>query len=97
MVYFDANWYLHLFDENQNKKVKEDMKNMEILCKKILTTLLIYSKIAMFECWLLSLAPIFADCVGCIFLSDIGSVQQVLLLIVYWLEGEFSNENNIYS
>lgn len=31
MVYFDANWYLHLFDENQNKKVKEDMKNMEIL------------------------------------------------------------------
>lgn len=52
---------------------------------------------AMFECWLLSLAPIFADCVGCIFLSDIGSVQQVLLLIVYWLEGEFSNENNIYS
>lgn len=73
------------------------VKNMEILCKKILTTLLIYSKIAMFECWLLSLAPIFADCGGCIFLSDIGSVQQVLLLIVYWLEGEFSNENNIYS
>ena len=31
VVYFDANWYLHLFDENQNKKVKEDMKNMEIL------------------------------------------------------------------
>ena len=53
------------------------VKNMEILCKKILTTLLIYSKIAMFECWLLSLAPILADCVGCIFLSDIGSVQQV--------------------
>ena len=70
---------------------------MEILCKKILTTLLIYSKIAMFECWLLSLPPIFADCVDSIFLSDIGSVQQVLLLIVYWLEGEFSNENNIYS
>mgnify|MGYP002415861051 CR=1 FL=1 len=73
------------------------VKNMEILCKKILTTLLIYSKIAMFECWLLSLAPIFADCVGCIFLSDIGSVQQVLLLIVYWLEGEFSNGEKTFS
>lgn len=31
VVYFDASWYLHLFDEEQNKKVNEDMKNAEIL------------------------------------------------------------------
>lgn len=31
LVYFDANWYLHLFDEKQNKNVKKDMENMEVL------------------------------------------------------------------
>lgn len=31
VVYFDANWYLHLFDEEQNKLVHEDIKKMEIL------------------------------------------------------------------
>lgn len=31
LIYFDGNWYLHLFDEKQNEKVKKDMENMEIL------------------------------------------------------------------
>ena len=31
VMYFDANWYLHLFDENQNKLVMEDIKRMEEL------------------------------------------------------------------
>ena len=31
VVYFDANWYLHLFDEDQNERVNEDMKNAETL------------------------------------------------------------------
>lgn len=31
VVYFDANWYLHLFDEKQSEKVNEDMRNVEIL------------------------------------------------------------------
>ena len=60
---------------------------MEILCKKILTTLLIYSKIAMFECWLLSLAPIFADCVGCISFRTLGVCNKFYyLLYIGWKE-----------
>lgn len=31
IVYFDANWYLHLFDEKQNKAVQDDIKQMEIM------------------------------------------------------------------
>ena len=31
VVYFDANQYLHLFDEEQNKRFNEDMRNMEEL------------------------------------------------------------------
>ena len=31
VVYFDANQYLHLFDEKQKELVEEDMKKMEIL------------------------------------------------------------------
>ena len=29
IVYFDANWYLHLFDEEQNRLVQDDIKKME--------------------------------------------------------------------
>ncbi len=31
VVYFDANQYLHLFNEDQNKRYNEDIKNMEEL------------------------------------------------------------------
>lgn len=33
IVYFDANHYLHLFDEKQKKSVEEDRRNMEIKFK----------------------------------------------------------------
>ena len=31
VLYFDANQYLHFFDEEQNKRVNQDMRNMEEL------------------------------------------------------------------
>ena len=49
--------------------------------------MLIYSKIAMFECWLLSLAPIFADCVGCISFRTLGVCNKFYyLLYIGWKE-----------